>query len=260
LQTYSRGRFILGLGTQIKPHIEKRFSMPWSRPVARMREFVLALQAIWSAWNDGTRLRFEGEFYTHKLMTPMFTPEPQPFPAPKVFIAGVGEAMTAMCGEVADGLLAHAFTTRQYLHDVTMPAVHRGLQRCGRDRSAFQVACPVFVVTGNDEDEMDVSAAGVRKQIAFYGSTPAYRKVLELHGWGDVADELHRLSLQGEWDAMATLIDDDILHAFAVVATADKLAAALKDRCDGVIDRVMPTFPKTLSDDTVTAVLNELRR
>ncbi len=123
LQTYSQGRFILGLGTQIKPHIEKRFSMPWSHPVARMREFVLALQAIWSAWKDGTRLRFEGEFYTHKLMTPMFTPEPQPFAAPKIFIAAVGEAMTDMCGEVADGLLAHAFTTRRYLHEVTMPAV-----------------------------------------------------------------------------------------------------------------------------------------
>src|SRR5207248_1479126 len=124
----------------------------------------------------------------------------------------------------------------------------------------FHVACPVFVVTGNDEAEMDVSAAGVRKQIAFYGSTPAYRKVLELHGWGDVASELHRLSLEGEWDAMATLIDDEILDAFAVVATTDKLAAALKDRCDGVIDRVMPTFPRTLSAHTVTAILQELRQ
>jgi probable F420-dependent oxidoreductase len=234
--------------------------MPWSHPVARMREFVLALQAIWSTWKDGTRLRFEGDFYTHKLMTPMFTPEPQPFPVPKVFIAAVGEAMTDMCGEVADGLLAHAFTTRKYLHDITMPAVQRGLERSGRERSAFEVACPVFVVTGGDEAEMSVGAAGVRKQIAFYGSTPAYRKVLELHGWGHVADELHRLSLQGEWDAMATLIDDDILNAFAVVATTDKLAAALKDRCDGVIDRVMPAFPPTLSRDTVTAVLDELRR
>ncbi len=260
LQTYSKGRFILGLGTQIKPHIEKRFSMPWSRPVARMREFVLALHAIWSAWNDGTRLRFEGEFYTHKLMTPMFTPEPQPFSTPKIFIAAVGEAMTDMCGEVADGLLAHAFTTRRYLHDVTMPAVQRGLQRSGRDRGVFQVACPVFVVTGKDEDEMTAGSAGVRKQIAFYGSTPAYRKVLELHGWGDVADELHRLSLQGEWDAMATLIDDDILNAFAVVATIDKFATALRDRCDGVIDRVMPSFPRTLSTDTVKAVLDELRQ
>jgi probable F420-dependent oxidoreductase len=260
LQTYSQGRFILGLGTQIKPHIEKRFSMPWSHPVARMREFVLALHAIWSSWNDGTRLRFEGDFYTHKLMTPMFTPEPQPFSAPKIFIAAVGEAMTDMCGEVADGLLAHAFTTRRYLHEVTMPAVQRGLQRSGRDRSAFQVSCPVFVVTGNDEGEMSAGAAGVRKQIAFYGSTPAYRKVLELHGWGDVADELHGLSLQGEWDAMTTLIDDDILNAFAVVATTEKLATALKDRCDGVIDRVMPSLPRTLSTDTVKAVLNELRQ
>ncbi len=261
LQTYSKGRFILGLGTQIKPHIEKRFSMPWSQPVARMREFVLALHAIWSAWNDGTRLRFEGEFYTHKLMTPMFTPEPQmSWVAPKIFIAAVGEAMTDMCGEVADGLLAHAFTTRRYLHEITMPAVQRGLQRSGRDRSAFQVACPVFVVTGSDEQEMSAGAVGVRKQIAFYGSTPAYRKVLELHGWGDVADELHRLSRQGEWDAMAMLIDDDILNAFAVVATPDKLATALKDRCEGVIDRVMPSFPRTLPADTVKAVLNELRQ
>jgi probable F420-dependent oxidoreductase len=260
LQTYSQGRFILGLGTQIKPHIEKRFSMPWSHPVARMREFVLALHAIWSAWKDGTRLRFEGEFYTHKLMTPMFTPEPQPFPAPKIFIAAVGEAMTEMCGEVADGLLAHSFTTKRYLHEVTMPAVQSGLQRSGRDRRDFQVACPVFVVTGDDDAELSLGAAGVRKQIAFYGSTPAYRKVLELHGWGDVATQLHQLSLQGEWDAMATLIDDEILHAFAVVAPTDRLAAALHDRCDGVIDRVMPSFPRTVSEATVTAVVQELRR
>ena len=260
LQTYSRGRFILGLGTQVKPHIEKRFSMPWSHPVARMREFVQALHAIWSAWKDGTRLQFEGEFYTHKLMTPMFTPEPQPFPSPQIFIAAVGEAMTEMCGEVSDGLLAHAFTTKRYLHEVTMPAVQRGLQRSGRDRHSFQVACPAFVVTGADDAEVAAGAAGVRKQIAFYGSTPAYRKVLELHGWGDAATELHRLSQQGEWDAMGSLIDEEMLDAFAVVATVDKLAAALRSRCDGVIDRVMPSFPRTVSKATVTAVLQELRQ
>ena len=168
--------------------------------------------------------------------------------------------MTEMCGEVAGGLLAHAFTTRRYLHEVTMPAVQRGLQRSGRDRSAFQVACPVFVVTGDDAAELALGAAGVRKQIAFYGSTPAYRKVLELHGWGDVATELHQLSLQGEWDAMGTLIDDEILDAFAVVARTDKLAAALQSRCDGVIDRVMPSFPRTVSEAAVTAVLQELRQ
>lgn len=260
LQTYSRGRFILGLGTQIKPHIEKRFSMPWSHPVRRMREFVLALHAIWSAWKDGTRLRFEGEFYTHKLMTPMFTPEPQPYPAPKVFIAAVGEAMTEMSGEVADGLLVHAFTTRRYLHEVTMPALERGMRRFGRERSEFQVACPVFTVTGSDDTELAGAAARVRKQIAFYGSTPAYRKVLELHGWGEVATQLHRLSLHGEWDAMSALIDDDILEAFAVVAPVEKLAAALASRCDGVIDRVMPSLPDTLSEATATAVLQELRQ
>ena len=168
--------------------------------------------------------------------------------------------MTDMCGEVADGLLAHAFTTRRYLDEITIPAVERGLERAGRDSGAFQIVCPVFVVTGADDAEMSAGAAGIRKQIAFYGSTPAYRIVLELHGWGDVATELHRLSLQGEWDSMATLVDDEILDTFAVVATTDKLAAALKDRCDGVIDRIMPTFPRTLSKDTITALLHELRR
>src|SRR6201987_1822359 len=141
LPAYWQGRFIRGPGTQIQPHIEKRFSMPWSHPARRMREFVAALHAIWSAWKDGTRLRFEGEFYTHKIMTPMFTPEPHSYPAPKVFLAAVGESMTEMCGEVADGLLAHAFPTKRYLHEVTMPAVRRGLERAGRDRRAFQVAC-----------------------------------------------------------------------------------------------------------------------
>ncbi|MBV9321674.1 MAG: LLM class F420-dependent oxidoreductase [Mycobacterium sp.] len=260
LQSYSRGRFILGLGTQIKPHIEKRFSMPWSHPVRRMREFVLALHAIWSAWQDASRLRFEGEFYTHKLMTPMFTPEPQPYPVPKVFIAAVGEAMTEMCGEVADGVLAHAFTTERYLREVTMPALQRGIERSGRDRCSFQVACPVFVVTGDDDAELTAAANVVRKQIAFYGSTPAYRRVLELHGWGDVASELHKLSLRGEWDTMGSLIEDEILDAFAVVAPVEKLAAALRSRCDGVIDRVLPIFSQPASQPTVTAVLQELRQ
>lgn len=183
LQAYSRGRFTLGLGTQVQAHIEKRFGMPWSHPVRRMREFVAALREIWSCWETGDRLSFEGEFYTHKLMTPMFTPEPSGHAPPKVFIAAVGESMTELCGEAADGLLAHAFTTRRYLDEVTVPALSRGLSRSGRDRSAVQVSSPVFVVTGRDEGEMDTAAAAFRKQIAFYASTPAYRKVLELHGW-----------------------------------------------------------------------------
>ena len=258
LQAYSDGRFNLGLGSQVQPHIEKRFSMPWGQPVRRMREFVVALREIWACWRDGTKLRFEGDFYTHKLMTPMFTPEPQPHPFPKVFVAGVGEAMTEMCGEVADGLLAHAFTTKRYFEEVTTPALLRGMQRSGRQRSEFQLSAPIFVVTGNDESELAAGAVGTRKQIAFYGSTPAYRGVLELHGWGDLHTELHRLSLEGQWDAMGSLIDDEILEAFAVVAPVDTVASKIRGRCDGVIDRVLVGSPSSISEPTVTAVLREL--
>jgi probable F420-dependent oxidoreductase len=259
LQAYSGGRFVLGLGSQIRPHVEKRFSMPWSRPVARMREFVLALQTIWSSWHDGTRLAFEGEFYTHKLMTPMFRPEPQSHVMPKIFLAAVGQAMTEMCGEVADGLIGHAFTTQRYVDEVTIPALIRGIERSGRDRADFELMFPVFVVTGEREEDLSSAAVATREQIAFYGSTPAYRKVLELHGWGRLQEELRRLSLQGNWDTMGTLIDDQILNTFAVVAPLDELAGALKNRFAGAIDRVMVGFPEFVSDEGVAAVLEELR-
>lgn len=259
LQEYSCGRLNLGLGSQVQPHIEKRFSMPWSRPVQRMREFVVATREIWSCWRDDSKLSFEGEFYTHKLMTPMFRPEPHEYDFPKVFIAAVGDAMTEMSGEVADGLLAHAFTTKRYFEEVTTPALLRGMQRSGRRRSDFQVSCPVFVVTGEDEADLTAASASTRKQIAFYGSTPAYRKVLDLHGWGYLHEELHRLSREGDWDGMGRLIDDEILEEFAVVAPMDKLAAKIRDRCDGVIDRVMVGFPRSTSESTVTAVLHELQ-
>jgi probable F420-dependent oxidoreductase len=258
LQSYSQGRFVLGLGTQIQPHIEKRFSMPWSHPARRMREFVSALRAIWSAWADGTKLRFEGDFYTHKIMTPMFTPEPNPYPAPKVFIAAVGEAMTEMCGEVADGHLGHPMVSKRYLDEVTMPALLRGMQRSGRSRNDFQVSAEVMVATGRNDAELSAATAAVRKQIAFYGSTPAYRRVLEVHGWGDLQTELHRLSLQGGWDEMGLLIDDEMLAAFAVVGPVDTVAAALRSRCEGSVDRVLPIF-MTASPDCVFEALKEFR-
>jgi len=258
VQAYSKGRFILGLGTQIQPHIEKRFSMPWSHPARRMREFVSALHAIWSAWQDGTKLRFEGDFYTHKIMTPMFTPEPQPYSPPKVFLAAVGEAMTEMCGEVADGHLGHPMVSKRYLDEVTMPALLRGMQRSGRDRNKFEVSCEVLIATGETDAELAVATTAVRKQIAFYGSTPAYRKVLELHGWGDLHTELHRLSLAGEWDTMGSLIDDEALAAFAVVGPVDTVAAALRDRCEGVVDRVLPIF-LTAFQVCIKSALNEFR-
>src|ERR1700761_2404621 len=258
LQAYSKGRFILGLGTQIQPHIEKRFSMPWSHPARRMREFIAALHAIWTAWRDGTKLRFEGDFYTHKIMTPMFTPEPNPYPAPRIFLAAVGEAMTEMCGESADGHLGHPMVSKRYLEEVTVPALLRGARRAGRDRSDFEVAAEGMVATGESESELETAKAAVRKQIAFYGSTPAYRKVLDLHGWGDLHTELHGLSLRGEWDTMGSLIDDEMLDAFAVVGPVDTTAAALKSRCEGAVDRVLPIF-LTASKSCITGALKGFR-
>jgi probable F420-dependent oxidoreductase len=259
LQAYSKGRFILGLGTQIQPHIEKRFSMPWSHPARRMAEFVSALHAIWGAWKDGTKLRFEGDFYTHKIMTPMFTPESNAYSLPKVFIAAVGEAMTEMCGEVADGHLGHPMVSKRYITEVTIPALLRGVARAGRERHDVELSAEVLVATGENDAELQTATAAVCKRIAFYGSTPAYRKILDLHGWGDLHDELNRLSKQGEWDTMGSLIDDEMLAAFAVVGPVDAIAAALKSRCVGVVDRVLPIF-MTASPNCVTAVMKEFHQ
>src|SRR6202795_5058882 len=194
LQQMSNGRFILGLGSQIKPHIEKRFSMPWSHPARRMREYILALQAIWTAWNEQTPLRFEGEFYRHTLMTPFFAPPPNPYGAPKVFLAAVGEKMSEVAGEVADGIIIHGFTTERYVKEVTLPAVEPGLAKAGRSREGFEVSGPLFVVTGTNDDEIEKAKTATRRQIAFYGSTPNYRGVLDLHGWGELQPELNALS------------------------------------------------------------------
>ena len=226
LQAASGGRFVLGLGSQIKPHITRRFSMPWSHPAPRMREMILAIRAIWACWNDGTKLDFRGDFYTHTLMTPFFNPGPNPHGDARIFLAGVGELMTEVAGEVADGFICHGFTTRRYLDEVTLPAPREGAgqgrQDAGRVR-ARRARCSWS--PGRDEAEMATAATGVRGQIAFYGSTPAYRKVLDLHGWGDLQDELNRMSKEGRWAEMGDLIDDEMLDAFAVVAPPDEVAA-----------------------------------
>ena len=238
LQAVSHGRFILGLGSQIKAHITRRFSMPWSSPAARMREMILAIRAIWESWNEGTKLDFRGDFYSHTLMTPFFNPGPNPHGDARIFLAGVGELMTRVAGEVADGFLCHGFTTRQYLDEVTLPNLAKGRAKAGKSMDGFQLAGPMFVVTGGDEAEMAEAAKGVKGQIAFYGSTPAYRPVLELHGWGDLQDELNRLSKEGRWTEMGDLIDDDMLATFAVVAPLDQVARALKDRWGDVLHRL----------------------
>jgi probable F420-dependent oxidoreductase len=241
LQTYSGGRFTLGLGSQIKPHIERRFSMPWSSPAPRMREYISALRAVWAAWNDGAKLDFRGDFYTHTLMTPFFSPPPAPGGAPKVFLAAVGEGMTRVAGEVADGLLAHAFTTERYLREVTLPLVGTGLEKTGRTRADFTVSHLLLTATGRTEEEMARAIEGTRRQIAFYGSTPAYRGVLELHGWGELGDELNELSRsrrEDKWEAMGTLVDDEVLNTFAVVAEPDRVAAEIRRRYADLVDRV----------------------
>jgi len=259
LQRASKGRFILGLGSQIKPHIEKRFSMPWSHPAARMREYILALRAIWAAWNDGEKLDFRGEFYRHSLMTPFFSPQPHQYGAPKVFLAAVGERMTEVAGEVADGILIHGFTTERYVKEVTLPAVERGLAKAGRSRSQFEVSGPLFVVTGTNEREIDAARQGVKQQIAFYGSTPAYRGVLELHGWGALQDELNALSKQGEWVKMGELIDDEILDTFAVEAAPSDVGAELKRRYGGVVDRLSFYAPYQSDPEQWAAVIADLK-
>jgi probable F420-dependent oxidoreductase len=241
LQAFSKGRFMLGLGSQIKPHITKRFSMEWSHPAPRMREMILAIRAIWDTWQNGTPLAFRGDYYTHTLMTPFFTPdraELAGFGVPKIFLAGVGELMTEVAGETCDGFICHGFTTEKYLREVTLPALERGRAKVGKTMEGFEIVGPSFVVTGANEADMQAAEAGTRQQIAFYGSTPAYRGVLDIHGWGGLQEELNALSKQGKWVEMGTLIDDEVLNTFAVVGEPETVAPELHRRYGDVIQRI----------------------
>ena len=234
----SGGRLLLGLGSQIKAHITRRFAMPWSHPAPRMREYILALQAIWDCWNNGTKLDFRGEFYSHTLMTPFFEPGPNPYGPPAVLLAGVGEGMTVAAGEVADGFLCHGFTTDRYIREVTVPALTEGRGRAGLDLAGFEISGSPLVATGRTEEQLAEAKTGVRGQIAFYGSTPAYRGVLELHGWGALADELHALSVAGRWGEIGGLIDDDVLNAFAVVGAPEEVSTELLARYGDTMTRM----------------------
>jgi probable F420-dependent oxidoreductase len=257
LQLTTQGRFLLGLGSQVKAHITRRFSMPWSHPGPRMREFVLAMRAIWRSWQHGEPLNFTGEFYSHTLMTPFFNPGPNPYGPPRVLLAGVGDLMTAVAGEVADGFLCHGFTTERYLREVTVPMLARG--RPGGDLAGYEVSGSPFVATGRTEEEFEAARRGVREQIAFYGSTPAYRGVLELHGWGELSDELHRLSLEGRWTDMGTAIDDTVLNAFAVVAEPGDVAAELLRRYGDVMTRMTLYAPYVIDPDVTAQIVGDLR-
>jgi len=243
LNLLSKGRFILGLGSQIKPHITKRFSMPWSSPAARMKEMISAIQAIWDCWQNGTKLDFRGEFYSHTLMTPFFTPASNPYGTPKIYVAAVGPLMTKAVAESADGLLVHPFHTVKYMEEITLPGVKEGLAEANKSEKNFDFSISVMTATGLDEESFVNSVKAVRNQIAFYGSTPAYRGVLESCDAGDLQERLNLLSKEGKWAEMAEMIDNDILNNIAVIAESPELAAKeIKKRYEGKGDRLTPAL------------------
>ena len=236
INVLSKGRLALGLGSQIRPHITKRFSMPWTSPAPQMREYIQALRAIWNCWYNGEKLDFRGDVYTHTLMTPMFTPTDLTYGAPRVVLAAVGPGMTEVAGEVADGMIAHGFTTEKYLREVTLPSIEAGLAKSGRSSDDFELSIPAFVVTGRDEREFADVRRATCKQIAFYGSTPAYRGVLEAEGCGELQTELNQMSKQGLWDEMGERIEDDLLEKIAIVGLPHEIAPRLHERFGDVID------------------------
>ena len=255
IQVISAGRFQLGLGSQVRPHIERRFSMPWSHPAARMEEFIAAVRAIWQSWASGERLAFRGQFYHHTLMTDFFNPGPNPHGNPPVVLAAVGPLMTKVAGRVADGMLCHSFTTEAYLRERTLPA----LREARGSLDGFGVSLPVFAVLGADQGRRSVAEAGVRAQVAFYGSTPAYKPVLELHGWGGLADELNALSRRQAWAEMGSLISDDVLDAFAVAGSPAQVAHELLSRFGDVVTRISLYTPYRADPEDIAAVTAALR-
>jgi probable F420-dependent oxidoreductase len=259
VQALSEGRFMLGVGSQIKPHIEKRYSMTWSHPAPRMREFILAIRAIWRAWETGEKLDFRGDFYTHTLMTPFFNPGPNPHGNPKIILAAVGPLMTEAAGEVADGIFCHAFSTERYLREATLPALERGAAKAGRSLDDFEIIAPGFVIARDTEEERAAGAEFVRDQIGFYGSTPAYRPVLELHGWGELQDELNALTKQGAWDKLSSVIDDEVLDTFAIIGTPEGAVAEVKRRYGDVGTRITLSVPDGADADRWGPVFEELR-
>lgn len=233
LASVTGGRFTLGLGSQVSAHIQRRFGEPWGEPVARMAEYLDALRAIWATWNHGAPLDFEGRFYRHTLMTPMFDPGPSSAGPPKVHLAAVGPAMVAMAAQKADGLVLHPLSSVRTVGERVLPLVADR-----RARQDFELTCPVLVATGTTEEEIAAERRAVRKQLAFYASTPAYRWVLEMYDEAATADRLRELSRQGDWDAMTDLVGDDLVDEFSVTAHRDDLAAALDSRWGATLDRV----------------------
>ena len=243
LAEQSKGRFILGLGTQVKPHITKRFSTEWRAPVPRLREYIEALRAIWNSWQNGEALRYTGEHYRFTLMTPFFSPDPMPYSDIPIYIAGVNERLCRLAGELCQGFHVHPFHTTKYLNELIIPNIQAGADRSGRTRADVKLTCAIFVVTGRNDEEMRNNAILAKSQIAFYASTPSYSTVMEMHGWQGLAERLNAMSREGRWAEMWQEISDDMLDQIAVVAPPDELPHKVKERYHGLLDRVGFYFP-----------------
>lgn len=243
LAAQSKGRFLLGLGTQVKQHITKRFGMDWTPPVPRLREYIEAMRAIWASFQTGAPLRYVGEQYKLTLLTPFFSPGAISDPDIPIYIAGVNDGLCRLAGELCQGFHVHPFHTLRYLNELIIPSIEQGAAKAGRSRSDVALSCAIFVVTGHNQEEIKNNSVYVRSQIAFYASTPSYSSVMEMHGWMDLHERLNLMSREGRWYEMGDLISDDMLNAFAVVAPVDELALAVKARYAGLLDRIGYYFP-----------------
>jgi len=243
LQSISKGRFILGLGSQVKGHIERRFGMKWEPPAPKMKDVVLALRAVWGSWQTGTRLDYNGRFFHLDLMTPFFNPGPIECPAMPVYIAAVNEGMCRVGGMVADGVHVHPLHTVRYLSEVVRPAIAEGASKASRKKEEVAVAASVFAAVGGNESEVRAVREAMKQQIAFYASTRSYRRVLELHGWGDVGERLHTLSVKGEWEAMGKEVTDEMLDEFVVQGSWSEIGSVVGKKYNGLVDRVRVYLP-----------------
>jgi probable F420-dependent oxidoreductase len=261
LQELSRGRFRLGLGTQVKGHIERRFSTLWEPPGPKLREYVQSLRQIWDCWTDGNRLDYRGQFYQFSLMTPFFSPGPSQYPAPAIFTGAVNAYNCRVAGEVSDGLMLHSLTSAEYVRQVVRPGLARGAERAGRDPSQMQVTGGGFIITGPDRSSIRAAAAEVRRRIAFYASTRTYFPVLEAHGFSEIGPRLHQMSLQGEWAEMAELISDEMLDAFAVVGEYDEIAEKFTQRYGGLLDEVSfsPSTASPLEEGQLRKIIRQFQ-
>lgn len=250
LNVYSNGRFRLGLGSQIKPHITRRFSMPWHGAAKQMREFVQAVHAIWDSWFDGVPLDYQGEFYQYSLMTPEFSPTTEGLKRPPILLAAVGPLMLKTAAQVADGLIVHPFCTEQYLKEVIVPRIEPELEARGRSLEDFEIQYPIFIASGDTDEQIDKAKAAVRQRIGFYGSTPAYKAVLDLHGWGDLQPKLRTMTKENKWGQLGDQITDEVLETFAAVGTPAEAANIVRDRVGGVADSVVldPSQPAEVLD------------